>query len=83
MLCLVLDSSATRLFTGCGDSIIYAWDLEHHLDLGTLEGHCDAVNALAISGDAKMICSGSSDKTVIVWDLSSRERLAVLQGHSQ
>lgn len=40
------------------------WDSESGQLKGTLEGHTDGVQSVAISFDGKTIVSGSNDKTV-------------------
>ena len=38
-----------------------------------LEGHTEAVNAVAISTDGSKIVSGSADSTVRVWSMETGE----------
>lgn len=45
---------------------------------GTLTGHTDGVNAVAISPDGKFFLTGSADKTARVWDASSGKTVNVL-----
>jgi WD40 repeat protein len=44
----------------------------------TLDGHTDAVNDIAISGNGRYMISGSNDKTARVWDLGTGKQLRIL-----
>ncbi|MBL8295023.1 MAG: winged helix-turn-helix domain-containing protein [Bryobacterales bacterium] len=47
-----------------------------------LEGHSDAIRAVAITPDGKRAISGSRDNTLRVWDLEGRQAPRVLEGHT-
>ena len=38
---------------------------------GHLTGHCDSIDAMAMSGNRQTLVTGSSDGTAVVWDISS------------
>jgi len=46
--------------------------------LGTLEGHSDSVNGVAVTPDGRRAVSASDDKTLKVWDLESGRTLVGL-----
>ena len=48
----------------------------------TLEGHTDAVDAVAVTANGRCAVSASRDHTLRLWDLSSGKTLHTLQGHS-
>ncbi|MBV8274800.1 MAG: TIR domain-containing protein [Verrucomicrobia bacterium] len=50
--------------------------------IGTLEGHTDWVNAVAITLHGRRAVSASGDRTLRVWDLVTGETKITLQGHT-
>ncbi|KAL7904347.1 Pfs, NACHT and WD domain protein [Trichoderma velutinum] len=51
--------------------------------LQTLEGHGDAVQAIAFSPDSKTLASGSLDHTVRLWDAITGSLKQTLKGHTE
>ena len=54
---------------GAGDLDRRVWDVASGQSLRTLEGHSDAVLAVAFSPDGKKLVSGSDDHTLRVWPI--------------
>jgi WD40 repeat protein/serine/threonine protein kinase len=48
----------------------------------TFEGHTDAVNSVALSGDGRHALSGSQDKTLRLWDLVNGICVRTFDGHA-
>jgi WD40 repeat protein len=48
------------------EKAVIFWDLE---EIGSLKGHLQTVNKLAISPDGRFLATGSEDTTVLIWDL--------------
>ncbi|KIJ26241.1 hypothetical protein M422DRAFT_272726 [Sphaerobolus stellatus SS14] len=67
-------------FKGHQDRVI-VWDAFTSQSLGSLEGHQDTVNSIAISPDGTKIVSGSDDRTVQIWDAFTSQSLGSLEGH--
>ena len=48
--------------------------------VGTLAGHSDLVNALAITPDGRRVISASADHTLRVWNVESGNQIAAFTG---
>jgi WD40 repeat protein len=74
--------------SGLDDNTLVLWDCSG-IPLHRLSGHTGAIDAVAITPDAKLglsgskdtIISGSVDKTLKLWDLASGTELCALVGH--
>jgi WD40 repeat protein len=64
------------------DKTARLWDVGSGKLLATLEGHSDAVNALAFSPDGSRLATASWDGTARLWDVASGRPLATLEGLS-
>jgi len=49
---------------------------------GTLRGHTDSVDAVAVSPDGKFFATASGDGTAILWDATNGKPTRVLKGHT-
>jgi len=72
---------AGKLAAVASDSKIYLFDLEATKEIGRLEGHQDAVTALAFSSDGKRLVSGSDDRSVRLWDVAAGKEIRLFKGH--
>ncbi|HWE04555.1 MAG TPA: c-type cytochrome domain-containing protein [Tepidisphaeraceae bacterium] len=83
---VAFSSDGTRLFAAGGEPSvigrIWIWSLPDFKPVGIIEGHRDAVYALAVSADGKKLATGSYDQTIAVWDIESRKREHQLIGHN-
>ena len=68
--------------SGSSDGTIQLWSVGAGKHLLTLEGHTEAVTALAFAPDGKTLVSGSNDDTIRVWESPTGTRKRVLTGHS-
>jgi Trypsin-like peptidase domain/WD domain, G-beta repeat len=68
--------------TGNSNGTISVWNFPSGQLKTTLQGHAEAVNALAASADGKVLASGSDDKTVKIWNLETGAVVRTLSGHS-
>lgn len=66
---LAFDKQTHTLYSGCGDSNIYAWDLETGQLKATYSGHSDYVHCLCLHGSG--LVSGAEDGSVRIWDTAS------------
>ncbi|AFZ08159.1 WD-40 repeat-containing protein [Oscillatoria nigro-viridis PCC 7112] len=74
--------ASTYFTTGNSNGTISVWNFPSGQLKTTLQGHTEAVNALAASADGKVLASGSDDKTVKLWNLETGAVVRTLSGHS-
>ncbi|CAH9146951.1 unnamed protein product [Cuscuta epithymum] len=81
---LVIDPSASRLYSGSSDGLVNFWDRDRQVytHAGVLRGHKLAVLCLAAAGN--LIFSGSADTNICVWKREGGDHvcLTVLNGHT-
>jgi len=89
-LTVALAPDGKTLAAAGDDKIVRVWDLsELKDDAGTvtkepkkLEGHTDAVHALAFGKDATQLASAGADKTIIIWDMATGKGKHTLKEHT-
>ena len=60
----------------------YYWNRQCHRDLHTLQGHTQAVKAVAFSPDGTRIATASGDWTAKLWEAGSGQEITTLTGHT-
>ena len=53
------------------------------VELRSLIGHRQQVNAVAVSPDGRLLLSGSNDKTLRLWDIASGKEVRRFEGHPE
>jgi WD40 repeat protein len=48
---------------------VHLFETDTGRPLGTLEGHEDYVQAIAISGDGRLLASGGRDRSIRLWSI--------------
>ncbi len=70
------------LAVGCGDGIVYLWNVKTRKLIKRLEGHWyDAITSVSFIDDNRLL-AGSSDGTVRLWDVATEKHIA-LTGHKE
>ncbi|XP_002739441.1 THO complex subunit 6 homolog [Saccoglossus kowalevskii] len=78
--CLSYQEKDNLLYSGCGDSNVYVWDLESGTRKNTLKGHKDYIHCLTSRYNGQELMSGSEDGSVRVWDTrTSSEAVHVIE----
>jgi WD40 repeat protein len=72
-------SDGNTLARAGGSHVVYLYDVQTVQELAALDGHLDAVNAVAFAPDAKTLASASADNTVLIWDVTKITRLAAIR----
>jgi WD40 repeat protein len=65
------------------ENVIKVWDFHSGVELFTLAGHSQKINAVAVTPNSQYIVSASDDATIRVWDLKAATQLRILTGHTQ
>jgi WD40 repeat protein len=71
-----------KVISGGEDNALKVWDLEAFVEIATLEGHTNEINAVAIFDDGKKAISASNDRTLKIWDLEELQEVSTLTGHA-
>jgi WD40 repeat protein/predicted ATPase/tetratricopeptide (TPR) repeat protein len=90
---VAIAADGQTLAAGCADKSIRLWDigdlyattgqfLHATFLLRTLQGHEDAVFAVAFSPDGLLLVSGSGDATIRLWQVATGALVATQQGHT-
>lgn len=80
VLCLTALGNTDRLASGSEDGTITVWNANGAEVVVVLEGHSDAVSALAALG-AESLASGSWDETIKIWSLPEGRCVNTLEGN--
>ncbi|XP_049867093.1 THO complex subunit 6 [Pectinophora gossypiella] len=67
--CLWLSEGEEKLFAGCGDCNIYAFNLEDGRLVSTYEGHTDFIHS--VHGKGNQLISAGEDGSVLLWDIKT------------
>jgi WD40 repeat protein len=59
---------------------IKIWDVKAGKQIGSLKGHAETIEGLALSRDGKYLASASEDQTVKIWDLVAGKDIQTLNG---
>jgi WD40 repeat protein len=70
-----------KLLAAVSGSDVRLWAVDTHEQIGTLEGHREAINSLSFSADGSILASGSTDGTIRLWYVPYWTELKVLLGH--
>jgi WD40 repeat protein len=72
---VAFSSDGKTVVSGSADRTLRVWDVASGQILRILQGHTDAVRAIAYSPDGKLVASGSNDNTIRVWPILSQQEL--------
>lgn len=73
------DKAGKWLLSGSADGKIIIWRSKDWEPFGTLKGHTDRINSLAIHPSGRVAISVSLDKTIRLWNLMTCKKAAVLK----
>ena len=83
---LVFSPDGQTLFVAAGDAgltgIAYQFRVSDGKLVRALEGHTDALYAIAISPDGKTVATGGYDQKIKLWSVTTGAELKLLKGHN-
>src|SRR4051812_12509591 len=83
---LAFSSDGKFLFSGGGiagySGEIRQWNTAEGTMVRMIEGHADAIYAIALSPDGKTLASGSYDQKIKLWNVADGTELKTLSGHN-
>jgi WD40 repeat protein len=82
IMCVCLDRSGKRIYTGSSDSLLKEWFLNGDF-LVTYRGHQDAITDIDVSYENTLLASSSFDQTIRIWNLETKQCIAILHEHSE
>lgn len=78
MVLSIAQSNDGKVYSASDDSTIRVWSAANGSHIGTLEGHVNSVNVVAVAADG-MVYSGSDDGTLRVWSGLTGSPIRTLQ----
>lgn len=78
---LICDSNneTKRLFAGCGNGIIYNYDLEYSKLINKFDAHKYSIYQLALKNNGNELVSCSEDGDVKIWDLREKDSIITIK----
>ncbi|THU91490.1 hypothetical protein K435DRAFT_231380 [Dendrothele bispora CBS 962.96] len=80
---LWMDPSGKSIVSTTKNGTMYIWDVQSGRKLGILQGPCNAISAIAFSGDGTRMITGAFLSDIQIWDFSSFDKNAEIQRHDR
>jgi hypothetical protein len=77
----VFSPDGKQLASGMEGGIVSLWEAATGKEIRQLQGHPDAVQALAFSPDGRVLASGGADPLVRLWEVASGQEVRRSPGH--
>jgi hypothetical protein len=83
---LVFTANGAQLFAAGGQPGVSGevrhWNVSDGLLIRAIEGHRDAIYAMALSPDGKLLATGSYDQKIKLWGVEDGKEIRTLSGHN-
>ncbi len=79
---IAIAPDGTRLWSGCVDGSVRAFDVESGAQVGLAKAHEGLVTAIVVSADGKTVASGGADRRVAVLDAASVQVIHAFPAHA-